>query len=66
MDLINNMDHMRNSGNEHSSVILGQIMVSKVENVDKKVPKEAEAKTDGVINPQNYNFSHFYTDYEEL
>ena len=23
--------------------------------------KQAEAKGDGVINPQNYNFKHFYT-----
>ena len=27
----------------------------------KKVPKQAEAKRDGVINPQNYNFSQFLT-----
>ena len=32
-------------------------VVSKVENVDPKVPKEAEAKGEGVINPQNYNFN---------
>ena len=32
-------------------------MVSKVENVDPKVPKQAEAKRDGVKNPQNYNFN---------
>ena len=32
-------------------------VVSKVENVDPKVPKQAEAKRDGVINPQNYNFN---------
>ena len=32
-------------------------MVSKVENVDPKVPKQAEAKRDGVINPQNYKFN---------
>ena len=25
-----------------------------------KVPKLAEAKRDGVINPLNYNFSQFY------
>ena len=24
------------------------------------MPKEAEAKRDGVINPQNYNFKQFY------
>ena len=26
---------------------------------DPKVPKEAEAKRDGVISPQNYNFKQF-------
>ena len=26
---------------------------------DSKVPKQAEAKRDGVINPQNYNFNDF-------
>ena len=36
-------------------------MVSKIENVDPKVPKQAEAKRDGVINPQNYNFNRFNT-----
>ena len=50
---------MRISGNEPSSVILRQIVVLKVENVDPKLPKEAEAKRDGVINPQNYNFNQF-------
>ena len=55
------MDHMRISGNEPSSVILGQIKSSlKVENSGLKVPKQAEAKRDGVINPQNYNFNEFY------
>ena len=34
-------------------------MVTKVENVDPKVPKQAEAKRDGAINPQNYNFNYF-------
>ena len=38
-------------------------MVSKVENVDPKVPKQAESKRDGVINPQNYNFNQFYTEH---
>ena len=37
-------------------------MVSKVENIDPKVQKQAETKRDGVINPQNYNFNQFYTD----
>ena len=37
-------------------------MISKVENVDPKVPKQAEANRDGVINPQNYNFIQFYTE----
>ena len=31
-------------------------------NVDQKVPKEAEAIRDGVINPQIYYFNQFYTD----
>ena len=26
------------------------------------MPKQAEAKRDGVINTQNYNFNQFYTD----
>ena len=26
-----------------------------------KMPKQAEAKRDGVINPQNYNFSQIFT-----
>ena len=29
----------------------------KVENRGPKVPKQAEAKRDGVIKPQNYNFN---------
>ena len=29
---------------------------------DPKEPKEAEAKWDGVINPQNYNFNQFNTE----
>ena len=60
-DLINNMDHMRILGTEPSSVILSQ--TKSFQNVMKidvpKVPKQAEAKRDGVINPQNYNFSKF-------
>ena len=30
-----------------------------VENDGPNVPKEAEAKKDGVINPRNYNFNQF-------
>ena len=57
---MNNMDHMRISGTEPSSVILSQTMkFKKLKRDDPKVPKEAEAKRDGVINPQNYNFSQF-------
>ena len=56
-DSINNMDHMRISGNEPSSVILDQTSSLKVENEGPKVPKQAEAKRDGVINQQNYNFN---------
>ena len=49
------MDHMRISDNEPSSVILSQ---TKLFQTLKWLP-EAEAKRDGVINPQNYNFYQF-------
>ena len=59
-DLINNMDHMRISGNEPSSVIPRQTKrFQKIENVDRKVSKQAEAKRDDVIHPQNYNCNQF-------
>ena len=51
---------MRISGTEPSSVILrqkGKFLKSKRDVLN--VPKQAEAKRDGVINPQNYNFSQF-------
>ena len=52
---------MRISGTEPSSVILSQTMkFKKLKSDDPKVPKQAEAKRDGVINPQNYNFKQFY------
>ena len=54
------MDHMRISGTEPSSVILSQTMkFKKLKSDGRKLPKQAEAKSDGVINPQNYNFSQF-------
>ena len=55
------MDHMRISGNEPSSVILSQTMktIKKLKSDDPKEPKQAEAKRDGVKNPQNYNFDQF-------
>ena len=49
------MGHMRISGNKPSSVILSQKSIFKSLNV----PKQAEAKRDGVINQQNYNFKQF-------
>ena len=59
-DLINNMDHMRISGTETLSVILIQTkLFKKLKSVDQKVSNQALAKWDGVINPQNYNFSQF-------
>ena len=48
-DLIYIMDHMRISGDESSLVILSQ------KSDAPNVLKQAEAKRDGVINPQNYN-----------
>ena len=54
------MDHMHISGTEPSSVILSQTMkFKKLKSDDQKVPNQAEAKRDGVINPQNYNFKQF-------
>ena len=51
---------MRISGIETSSVILSQSKkLKRLKNNGPKVPKEAEAKRDGVINPQNYNFYQF-------
>ena len=60
MDLINNMDHMRISGTEPSSVILSQTkQFKKLQSDAKRMPKQAKAIRNGVINPQNYNFSQF-------
>ena len=57
-DLINDMDHMRILGTEPSSVILSQTkQFQKLESDILKVPKQTEAKRDGVINPQNYHFN---------
>ena len=51
---------MRISGIEPLSVILSQTMkFEKLKSNDPKEPKQAEAKRDGVINPQNYNFKQF-------
>ena len=51
---------MRISGIEPSSVILSQTWsIKNWKVITKQVPKQAEAKRDGVINPQNYNFNQF-------
>ena len=51
---------MRISGTEPSSVILSRKSIFKQLKRDiSNVPKQAEAKRDGVINPQNYNFKQF-------
>ena len=51
---------MRISGIEPSLVILSQTQYfKKVKNDCQKFPKQAEAKRDGEINPQNYNFNQF-------
>ena len=53
---------MRISGTEPSSVILGQTKkFKKLKSDAQNVPKEAKAKRDGVINPQNYNFDQILT-----
>ena len=54
---------MRIWGIEPSSVILSQRKwLQKLKNNTRKVPKEAKAKRDGVINPRKYNFYQFYTE----
>ena len=54
---------MRISGNEPSSVILRQTKwFQTLEMLTRKCQKQAEAKRDGVINPQNYNCNQFYTE----
>ena len=51
---------MRISGTEPSSVILRQRKYFKMLKSDApKMPKQGEAKKDGVINQQNYNFNQF-------
>ena len=53
---------MRISGTEPSSVILSQTSSMKSWKVmTKKCQKQAKAKGECVINPQNYNFNKFYT-----
>ena len=56
------MDHVRISGTEPSSVILSRTMLfKKLKSDGPNVPKQAEAKMNGVhvINPKNYNFNQF-------
>ena len=51
---------MRISGTDPSSVILSQTKLFKKLKIDaQKVPKQAKAKRDGEINPQNNNFNQF-------
>ena len=50
---------MRISGTESLSVILSQKSIFKSWTDVPNVPKQAEAKRDGVINQQNYNFKLF-------
>ena len=51
---------MRIAGTDPSSVILSQTCSFKSwEVMTKKCQKQAEAKRDGVINPQNYKFNEF-------
>ena len=59
-DLIHNMDHMHISGTESSSVI--QSITKKFQKLEfdiQKTPKQAQAKRDVVINPENYNYLTF-------
>ena len=47
---------MRISGTEPSSV---KTYFQKLKRAVPNVPKQAEAKRDGVVNPQSYNFKQF-------
>ena len=59
-DLIWNMDHMHISGTEpYSVILLPNKVVQKLKSDAPKVPNQAKAKRDGVINPKNYNFIQF-------
>ena len=52
---------MRISSTEPSSVILSHTKYfKKLKNDAQKLPKQAKAIRDGVINPQNYNFNQLY------
>ena len=49
---------MRISGNEPSSLILSQTKwIQKLKIIVRKFQKQADAKRDGVINQQSYNFN---------
>ena len=53
------MDHMRISGTEPSSVILSATKyLEKMKSDAPKVPNQAKAKSDDVMNIQNYNFNN--------
>ena len=56
---INNMDHLRISGTESSSVILGKKRF-KIWKLWPKRCQTTEAKRDGIINLQHYNFNQFW------
>ena len=57
------MGHMRISSTEPSPVILSQSMYNgKLKSDAQEVPKQTEAKRDGVLNPQNDNFNKFNTE----
>ena len=54
------MDHIRISGIEPSSVVLDQTkLFKKMKSDASKVPNQAKAKRDGVLNTENYNFNQF-------
>ena len=54
------MVYMRIPDTEPSSVILSQTKYFNMLKSDTpKMPKQAEAKRDGLINQQNYNFNQF-------
>ena len=66
-DLINNMDHMRITGTETSSVILSQTKwFKKLKSDTPRCQNKLKPTRDYVMNPQNYNFNQASLRFESI
>ena len=62
-DVINNMDHMRISVNEPSSVMLSQIKwFQNLKTIARKCQNKLKSKGMVKLTLKNYNFNQFYTE----